>query len=209
VRGGEGLDVGDTVRLTLLRVDRRRGHIDFAHEGAETERKLERSRRKKQMADRLRQRIGETFTAVVTAAGERGTWVRTVDGSAEGRVVSGYKGLTNGMEVPVQLIATDSVHGFIDFEYTGRDYAAKQARRERKRAAALTLASRIGDTFDAVVTGASAHATWIAVEPGGIEARLVRGRAGLAVGEEIRVVLLVADARRGFIDFAREDAVAR
>jgi hypothetical protein len=40
-----------------------------------------------------------------------------------------------------------------------------------------------------------------------MEGRLVRGTAGLHVGDELRVVLLVADARRGFIDFAREDAV--
>jgi exoribonuclease-2 len=111
------------------------------------------------------------------------------------------------MKVPVKLIGTDSVHGFIDFEYVADDHDAKESRRQRKRADAHTLRNRIGDTFDAAVSGVSARATWIVVNPGGIEARLVRGRAGLKVGDEIRVVLLVADARRGFIDFAREDAV--
>lgn len=33
VEGGEGLDVGDTVQLTLLRVDAERAHIDFAFDG--------------------------------------------------------------------------------------------------------------------------------------------------------------------------------
>jgi exoribonuclease R len=207
VEGARGIDVGDTVRLTLVRVDAERGHIDFAHERTDTDRKLERSRRKKQMADRLRPRIGETFAVEVTAAGERGTWVRAVDGSVEGRVVRGFSELRQGMTVDARLIATDSVHGFIDFEYAGARHDEKEARRARKCAAAQTLIDRIGDTFDAVVTGVSAHATWIKVTSLNIEARLVRGTSGIDVGDEIRVVLLVADARRGFIDFARADAV--
>jgi hypothetical protein len=121
--------------------------------------------------------------------------------------VSGSRTLALGMEVPVTLIGTDSVHGFIDFEYVGEDHGAKQARRNRKRAAARALTNRIGDAFDAVVTGVSHHATWIRTTPDDIEGRLVRGMAGLAVGDEVGVVLLTADAQRGFIDFARADAV--
>jgi VacB/RNase II family 3'-5' exoribonuclease len=117
VEGAQGVDVGDTVRLTLVRVDPERGHIDFTHDSTNVERKRERSRRKKQMADRLRPHVGELFDAEVTAAGERGTWVRTLDGRAEGRVVRGFRTLERGMKVPVRLIGTDSVHGFIDFEY--------------------------------------------------------------------------------------------
>ena len=207
VRGTQGLDVGDTVRLTLLGVDAGRGHIDFAHDTLDVERKLQRSRRKKRMADALRPRIGETFVVEVTAAGEHGTWVRALDGSAEGRVIRGLEGLATGMTVPVRLVKTDSVHGFIDFEYVTADVGRKDARRDRKRAAARTLAHRIGDTFDAVVTGVSRKATWIETTPEGIEGRLVRGTAGLQKGDRVRVVLLVADARRGYIDFAREDAV--
>jgi exoribonuclease-2 len=207
VTGAEGLDVGDTVRLTLVRVDAERGHIDFSHKAENLDRKLARSRRKKLMADRLRPRIGETFPSVVTAATERGTYVRAIDGSAEGRVVRGTRGLAEGMEVPVRLIRTDSVHGFIDFEHVAGDAAAKQARRNRKRTAARGLAHRVGDTFDAIVTGVSARATWIRTEPDGIEGRLVRGTAGLQVNDAIRAVLLVADPKREFVDFAREDSV--
>jgi exoribonuclease R len=207
VKGGHGLDVGDTVRLTLLRADAERGHIDFGHDAVDVERKLKRSRNKKRMADQLRPRIGETFVVEVTAAGEHGTWVRTPDGSAEGRVVRGLEGLAKGMTVPVRLIRTDSVHGFIDFEHVAADYDRKEARRHRKRAAARALAQRIGDGFEAVVTGVTPKATWIEVAPDGIEGRLVRGTAGLKTGDRIGVVLLVADARRGHIDFAREDAV--
>jgi hypothetical protein len=207
LKGAQGLDIGDTVRLTLIRVDAEHGYIDFAHDTTDVDRKRERSRNKKRMADRLRPRIGDTFDVEVTAASERAVWVRALDGSAEGRVVRGFKHLAKGMKVPVKLVGTDSVHGFIDFEYIGDDYDAKEARRGRKRAAAKTLMNRIGDTFDAVVTGVTARATWIIATPGDIEGRLVRGRSGLKVGDEMRVVLLIADARRGFIDFAREDAV--
>jgi hypothetical protein len=207
VSGGMGLEVGDSVRLPLLRIDAQRGHIDFAHDAVDVERKLQRSRNKKRMADELRPRIGETFMVEVTAAGEHGTWVRALDGSAEGRVVRGIEALEKGMTVPVRLIRTDSVHGFIDFEHVAADVERKDARRDRKRAAARGLVHRIGDTFDAVVTGVSRKATWIETTPEGIEGRLVRGTAGLEKDDRVRVVLLVADARRGYIDFAREDTV--
>jgi exoribonuclease R len=207
VRGERGLDVGDTVRLKLVAADPVRGYIDFAHETEGVSRKLERSRRKKAEADKLRSHIGETFDAQVTGVSESGTYVRLADGSAEGRVVRGYKALTVGMKVPVKLVNTDSVHGFIDFEYTQGVEPAKVDRQARKRASALALRDRVGETFRAVVSGISKKATWVKITPDGIEGRLVRGRRGLSVGNEVAVVLLAADPVRGFIDFAREDTV--
>ena len=207
VRGGRGLDVGDTVRLKLVVADPVRGYIDFEHGSDGETRKLERSRRKKLAADRLRPRIGETFDAQVTGVSESGTYVRLLDGSAEGRVVRGYKSLSVGMKVPVKLVNTDSVHGFIDFEFAQRVEPAREERLARKRAAALTLHDRVGETFEAVVSGMSKKATWLKIVPDDFEGRLVRGRRGLSVGNETRVVLLSADPVRGFIDFAREDTV--
>ena len=210
VRGERGLDVGDTVRLTLVVADPVRGYIDFAHEvvGDETSRKRERSQRKKAAADRMRPRIGEMFEANVTGVSSSGTWVRLVDGSAEGRVVRGFKTLAVGMTVPVKLIDTDSVHGFIDFEYSAGVAPEKTERLARKREAALALRDRIGESFRAVVSGMSQRATWIRLVDAGIEARLVRGRKGLKVGDGIRAVLLTADPVRGFIDFARDEGPA-
>ncbi len=207
VRGARGLDVGDTVRLKLVVADPVRGYIDFAHEAEGVARKLERSRRKKLEADRLRSRIGQTFDAQVTGVSESGTYVRLLDGSAEGRVVRGYKPLSVGMKVPVKLLSTDSVHGFIDFEYTQGIDPSKEGRLARKRAAALALRDRVGDTFRAVVSGTSKKATWLRLVPDDIEGRLVRGRRGLSVGDETGVILLAVDPERGFIDFAREDTV--
>jgi exoribonuclease-2 len=111
------------------------------------------------------------------------------------------------MKVPVKLVNTDSVHGFIDFEFTQGIESAKEDRLARKRAAALVLRDRIGETFRAAVSGTSRKATWLKIIPGDIEGRLVRGRRGLSVGDEIAVVLLAVDPARGFIDFAREDTV--
>lgn len=205
VRGGQGLDVGDTVRLTLVVADPARGYIDFAHEVTDAARKLERSRRKKLMADALRARIGESFEAEVSGVSDGGTWVRLLDGSAEGRVMRGAKGLTVGMTVKVTLVNTDSVHGFIDFERREGVPAAKDERATRKRAGAQILQGRVGEGFRATVTGMSSKATWIRIAPDDIEGRLVRGRGGLSVGDELNVLLLAADPVRGFIDFARDE----
>jgi VacB/RNase II family 3'-5' exoribonuclease len=85
------------------------------------------------------------------------------------------------------------------------DAAAKVERQVRKSAAALLLANRIGERFEAIVTGASAKGTWVRVVPPGpaVEGRVVRGHAGLDVGDHTRVELVHTDVDRGFIDFAR------
>ncbi len=81
--------------------------------------------------------------------------------------------------------------------------ADKVERQVRKSAAALVLASRIGETFDAIVTGASAKGTWVRVRRPVVEGRVTQGFAGLDVGDALRVVLLHVDPQRGFIDFKR------
>jgi VacB/RNase II family 3'-5' exoribonuclease len=82
------------------------------------------------------------------------------------------------------------------------DNATKVERQVRKSAAALLLADRIGQSFDALVTGASAKGTWVRINHPNVEGRVVRGFEGLDVGEKVRVRLLGVDAARGFIDFA-------
>jgi hypothetical protein len=72
----------------------------------------------------------------------------------------------------------------------------------RKSAAALLLASRIGQRFDAIVTGASDKGTWVRILGPSAEGRVVRGFEGLDVGERVRVQLVDTDVARGFIDFA-------
>ena len=83
------------------------------------------------------------------------------------------------------------------------DNAAKVERQVRKSAAALLLAGRVGEQFDAVVTGVSDKGTWVRVARPVVEGRLVLGAAGLDVGDTLRVALVAVDAARGHIDFSR------
>jgi exoribonuclease-2 len=83
------------------------------------------------------------------------------------------------------------------------DAANKVERLTRKAAAALWLGNRIGQTFDAIVTGAGPKGTWVRLTGMPVEGRLDRGTQGLDVGDRLRVQLLSTDPARGFIDFAR------
>ncbi len=80
--------------------------------------------------------------------------------------------------------------------------ADKVERLVRKSAAAMLLATRIGDVFDAVVTGASDKGTWVRVSHPAAEGRLFGKLKGLDVGDRLQVKLKGLDVERGFIDFA-------
>ncbi|MDN5942372.1 MAG: RNB domain-containing ribonuclease [Nitrospira sp.] len=81
--------------------------------------------------------------------------------------------------------------------------ADKVERRLRKSAAALLLESKIGQRFDAIVTGASDKGTWVRLLELPVEGRLVTGERGLDVGDKVWVELLSTDIERGYIDFVR------
>jgi exoribonuclease-2 len=86
---------------------------------------------------------------------------------------------------------------------TQEDQAAKVERQVRKSAAALFLQSRVGERFHAIVTGASDKGTWVRTIGTPVEGRVVKGAAGLDVGDTVDVRLVDTDVDRGFIDFAR------
>jgi ribonuclease R len=81
--------------------------------------------------------------------------------------------------------------------------ARKVERTTRKQAAALFLSDRIGQEFEAIVTGASDKGTFVRLLAPPAEGRVVSGEAGLDVGDHVRVKLLATEPRKGFIDFAR------
>src|SRR5439155_14261150 len=83
------------------------------------------------------------------------------------------------------------------------DAANKVERQVRKSAAALLMSSRIGERFDAIVTGASAKGTFVRISAPPIEGKLVRDEQRLDVGDRVRVKLQQVDVDRGFIDFVR------
>jgi exoribonuclease-2 len=82
--------------------------------------------------------------------------------------------------------------------------ANKVERQVRKSAAALLLESRIGEKFDAIVTGASEKGTWVRIFHPPVEGKLVHGFDGLDIGDRVRVELIRTDVEQGFIDFARK-----
>ena len=87
---------------------------------------------------------------------------------------------------------------------TEKEDAAKKVERQvRKSAAALLLEDRIGERFDAIVTGAAAKGTWVRLLHPPVEGRLESGFEGVDVGHRLRVELVRTDVERGYIDFRR------
>jgi len=83
------------------------------------------------------------------------------------------------------------------------DAANKVERQVQKAAAALWLSDRIGETFNGVVTGASAKGTWARIFKPPVEGKIERGYQGLDVGDKVRVRLIGTNPERGFIDFEK------
>jgi exoribonuclease-2 len=83
------------------------------------------------------------------------------------------------------------------------NHARKFERTMRKVAAASFLSRRIGEIFDAVVTGVTPKGTFVRLESPPAEGRIVKGEEGLDVGDTLRVKLVATEPSRGFIDFVR------
>ena len=83
------------------------------------------------------------------------------------------------------------------------DNASKVERQVLKAAGAFLLQGRIGEVFDAIVTGAAAKGTFIRIKRPMLEGRVVQGFEGLDVGDALRVRLTAVDAQKSFIDFGR------
>lgn len=83
------------------------------------------------------------------------------------------------------------------------DAARKVEREMSKRLAAVAMQSRIGEVFDAIVTGKTDHGTFVRVAQPHIEGLLAQGEQGLDVGDKIRARLIRTDVHKGYIDFAR------
>jgi VacB/RNase II family 3'-5' exoribonuclease len=87
---------------------------------------------------------------------------------------------------------------------TAKGDAARKVEREMsKRLAAVAMSNRIGQTFDALVTGSTPKGIFVRVLQPHVEGLLAQGDKGLDVGDRLRVKLIRTDVQRGFIDFAR------
>ena len=84
---------------------------------------------------------------------------------------------------------------------TERENAAHKVERTmRKVAAASLLSNRIGDTFDAIVTGTKPQATYVRLYRPPAEALVTQGEQGLDVGDKVKVRLVSTDVEKGFVD---------
>lgn len=87
---------------------------------------------------------------------------------------------------------------------TQKEDAARKVEREMsKRLAAIAMQHRIGEVFDAIVTGMTDHGTFVRVLQPHIEGLLAVGAHGLDVGDKLKARLIRTDVLKGYIDFAR------
>jgi exoribonuclease-2 len=78
-------------------------------------RKVERIMNKRIAAVALRDRIGDTFSAVVTGVTPKGVFVRVLGPPAEGILIHGQHGVDVGDQLQVKLVSTDPQRGYLDF----------------------------------------------------------------------------------------------
>ncbi len=87
---------------------------------------------------------------------------------------------------------------------TQKEDAARKVEREMtKRLSALAMCHRIGETFDAMVTGVTPKGTFVRVLQPHIEGLLAQGAQGLHVGDKVRAKLTRTDVQHGYIDFVK------
>src|SRR5512146_2576181 len=99
---------------------------------------------------------------------------------------------------------SDSELNAIAQNCTQKENAPRKVEREMsKRIAAVAMSHRIGEAFDAIVTGVNQHGTFVRIFEPHVEGMLQHGRNGLDVGDRLRVKLVRTDAQRGYIDFDR------
>jgi len=78
-------------------------------------RKVQRDMNKRLAAVALQNRIGQTFSAVVTGVTPKGVFVRVLNPPVEGRLMRGEQGLDVGDRLHVTLLSADPARGYIDF----------------------------------------------------------------------------------------------
>lgn len=86
------------------------------------------------------------------------------------------------------------------------DAARKVEREMAKRIAAVALHPHIGQTYQAIVTGANASGTFVRTLNPHVDGMVVRGAKGLDVGDRVTVKLVNTDPQRGYIDFEAQGA---
>lgn len=97
---------------------------------------------------------------------------------------------------------TDATLDTLAQHCTEREDAARKVERlARKQAAAVMLAGRIGETFDAIVTGANPKGTFVRLVHPPAEGMVVNPPPHIDVGDRVRAQLVATRPDPGYIDF--------
>jgi VacB/RNase II family 3'-5' exoribonuclease len=108
------------------------------------------------------------------------------------------KAVIDGAENPY----SDDELSAIAANCTQKEDAARKVEREMsKRLAAVAMQRRIGEVFNAIVTGVTDHGTFVRVLQPQVEGLLVQAH-GVDVGDKLRAKLISANVQKGYIDFA-------
>lgn len=78
-------------------------------------RKVSRAMTKRMAAVAMQNRVGQTFSAIVTGVTPKGVFVRTLAPPVEGRLMHGEQGLDVGDRLQVKLLSADPMRGYIDY----------------------------------------------------------------------------------------------
>ncbi|MES2958382.1 MAG: RNB domain-containing ribonuclease [Pseudomonadota bacterium] len=108
------------------------------------------------------------------------------------------KSVLAGTEPPYSLAELSALAAHCSRQ---EDAAQKVERKLRKSEAALLLQSRVGERFDAIVTGRAKGNTWVRTLAPPVEGMLAGRVPDLDIGQRVRVELVATDVERGFIDF--------
>ena len=113
------------------------------------------------------------------------------------------KAAIEGSAVPYSPYTNDELEVLAKNCTEKEDAANKVERQVRKSAAAMLLEHRVGEQFEAIVTGAAEKGTWARLLTIPVEGRVVNGFEGIDVGDRIQVQLKFVDVDRGYIDFRK------
>jgi len=109
-----------------------------------------------------------------------------------------------GRSVPYSVEELEEIARYCTLK---EDDVRKVERQVEKSANAMLMKSRIGEVFEAIVSGASSKGTWIRLFHPHVEGKLVNGFSGLEVGHRLKARLININIGEGFIDFERVENV--
>ena len=120
-----------------------------------------------------------------------------------------YADLVTQRLIKALLSKTAAPYSDSDLEAIARNCTAKEdaARKvERvmaKRVAAVAMQGRVGQHFQAIVTGVTPKGTFVRLLDPPVEGILWKGQQGADVGDKFDVTLTSTNPERGYLDFAR------